>query len=70
MRHIIHLVTLVILGIIFFVVNFNGSKAQRPINDKPKISFTYDDDSIEDKASYNPEKWNQMLLDNLKKQSK
>lgn len=67
MKHIIHLATLVILGIILFVVKFNDSKAQRPINDKPKISFTFDDGSIEDKASNNLEKWNQRLLDNLKK---
>lgn len=36
-------------------------------NTKPKISFTFDDGSINDIGRYTLEEWNQMLLDNLKK---
>lgn len=35
------------------------------LNDKPKISFTFDDGSVEDMPGYKLEEWNQMLLDNL-----
>lgn len=34
---------------------------------KPKISFTFDDGQINDIGPYKLEKWNQMVLDNLKK---
>jgi peptidoglycan-N-acetylglucosamine deacetylase len=33
----------------------------------PKISFTFDDGSIDDFGAYKLETWNQLLLDNLKK---
>lgn len=34
---------------------------------KPRISFTFDDGQINDIGQYKLERWNQMLLDNLKK---
>jgi peptidoglycan-N-acetylglucosamine deacetylase len=36
-------------------------------NQKPKISFSFDDGSIEDMPGYKLEEWNQMLLNSLKK---
>ncbi len=36
-------------------------------NAKPKISFTFDDGQVNDIGEYKLEKWNQLLLDNLKK---
>jgi peptidoglycan/xylan/chitin deacetylase (PgdA/CDA1 family) len=35
--------------------------------DKPKISFTFDDGQIDDMGGYKLETWNQLLLNNLKK---
>lgn len=45
-------------------INLN---AQDKKSEKPKISFTFDDGSIDDMPNYNLEEWNQMLLANLKK---
>jgi peptidoglycan/xylan/chitin deacetylase (PgdA/CDA1 family) len=59
---------------IFFVFTFLG--LSRSFDDKnigrlnkqmkPKISFTFDDGQVNDIGPYQLEKWNQMLLDNLK----
>jgi peptidoglycan-N-acetylglucosamine deacetylase len=42
----------------------NGVKEEQV---KPKISFTFDDGSINDFGDYKLDMWNQLLLDNLKK---
>jgi peptidoglycan/xylan/chitin deacetylase (PgdA/CDA1 family) len=41
--------------------------AQQKENTKPKISFTFDDGATDDFGAYKLETWNQLLLDNLKK---
>jgi peptidoglycan-N-acetylglucosamine deacetylase len=41
--------------------------AQNEKQEKPKISFTFDDGQTNDIGEYKLEVWNQMLLDNLKK---
>jgi peptidoglycan-N-acetylglucosamine deacetylase len=41
--------------------------AQVKDDSKPSISFTFDDGSINDIGAFKLEKWNQLLLDNLKK---
>ena len=43
--------------------------AQTKHEEKPKVSFTFDDGSISDFGTYKLEKWNQLLLDNLKRHS-
>lgn len=43
------------------------TNAQNIIQDKPKISFTFDDGQTNDIGEYNLKVWNQLLLDNLKK---
>jgi peptidoglycan/xylan/chitin deacetylase (PgdA/CDA1 family) len=43
------------------------TNAQNVIQDKPKISFTFDDGQTNDIGEYKLEVWNQLLLDNLKK---
>lgn len=50
---------------IFVIICFvsENTKSQ----DNPKISFTFDDGSVEDMPGYKLEDWNQMLLDNLNK---
>ena len=57
------LTALLLVAGIFTCVNF----ALAQDNNKPKISFTFDDGSIDDMPGYKLEEWNQMLLDNLKK---
>lgn len=43
------------------------TNTQNVKQDKPKISFTFDDGSTNDIGEYKLEIWNQLLLDNLKK---
>ena len=62
MRLIIN--SLLIIINIFLIKTLN---AQSIIDDKPKISFTFDDGSTNDMPGYKLEIWNQMILDNLKK---
>ncbi|MES2587490.1 MAG: polysaccharide deacetylase family protein [Bacteroidota bacterium] len=40
---------------------------QNEISEKPKISFSFDDGSVEDMPGYKLELWNQLLLNNLEK---
>lgn len=47
----------------------NIAHSQENQLEKPKISFTFDDGSINDMPGDKLEEWNQMLLDNLKKQN-
>lgn len=43
------------------------TNAQNGVQDKPKISFTFDDGQTNDIGEYKLKVWNQLLLDNLKK---
>ena len=57
-----------IFTILFSAFYFDPTlNAQNQKKTKPKISFTFDDGSINDIGPYKLEVWNQMLLDNLKK---
>lgn len=59
------------IGVIWAVLQLTSPSeraiAQTKKEGKPKISFTFDDGSISDFGNYKLEKWNQLLLDNLKK---
>jgi len=57
--------TILILILSGMILSYNLASCQD--NNKPKISFTFDDGSIDDMPGYKLEEWNQMLLDNLKK---
>lgn len=62
----------IILTVIFGLISVGLSKSLNDKNtirlkEKPKISFTFDDGQINDIGTYRLEKWNQLLLDNLKK---
>ncbi|HMS64365.1 MAG TPA: polysaccharide deacetylase family protein [Ignavibacteria bacterium] len=58
---------LIILIELFCNLNKCHVNAQSLNTDKPKISFTFDDGSVDDMPGYKLEEWNQMLLDNLQK---
>ncbi len=58
--------SLIILTVCISAFSFKGP-AQKDISGKPKISFTFDDGSISDMPGYKLETWNQLLLDELKK---
>jgi peptidoglycan/xylan/chitin deacetylase (PgdA/CDA1 family) len=45
----------------------NKTLVEKEKKAKPRISFTFDDGQVNDIAGYRLEKWNQQLLDNLKK---
>jgi peptidoglycan/xylan/chitin deacetylase (PgdA/CDA1 family) len=47
--------------------SYQQNANQEKENIKPKISFTFDDGSTADFGNYKLEKWNQLLLDHLKK---
>ena len=57
------------IGIIWALLqlSFPERAIGQPEEDKPKISFTFDDGSTSDFGAYPLETWNQLLLDNLKK---
>ena len=62
----------IILTVIFGLISVGLSKSLNDKNtirlkEKPKISFTFDDGQINDIGTYRLEKWNKLLLDNLKK---
>lgn len=61
--------TFLFLVIVFGAITLIDSKTfgQREKDVRPKISFTFDDGQVNDIAGYTLEKWNQMLIDNLKK---
>jgi peptidoglycan/xylan/chitin deacetylase (PgdA/CDA1 family) len=61
--------TCLFLVIVFGLKNSFNNKTfvQKEKNARPKISFTFDDGQVNDMAGYKLEKWNQLLLDNLKK---
>jgi peptidoglycan/xylan/chitin deacetylase (PgdA/CDA1 family) len=61
--------TFLFLGSLLGLINLgsNQTYAQNANNDKPKISFTFDDGQTHDIGEYKLETWNQLLLDNLKK---
>ncbi len=62
----------IILCVVFIALGLSRSCNDRNIERateqvKPRISFTFDDGQINDIGPYKLEKWNQMLLSNLKK---
>src|SRR5690348_15963475 len=66
----------IILAFIFvlttlgLVKSFDNKNTERFTEQlKPRISFTFDDGQINDIGIYPLEKWNQLLLDKLKKQN-
>lgn len=66
----------IVLAIIFVLTTLGLSKSFDDQNTgrlneqlKPRISFTFDDGQINNIGPYELQKWNQMLLDNLKKEN-
>jgi len=56
-----------VLFLVLTVSFISLPNAQNHQQGKPKIAFTFDDGSISDFGEYKLERWNQLLLDNLKK---
>lgn len=55
-------------AVLGMIISCNSNTvAQNEKQDKPTISFTFDDGQVADFGEYKLEIWNQMLLDNLKK---
>lgn len=67
MRTLFYIIVLAIFGLTISYFKKNNASAQNKMVEKPRISFTFDDGSINDILNYKLEKWNQLLLDNLKK---
>lgn len=63
MKKLLLISTITLLGFSFVISSFQLNDKKN----KPKISFSFDDGSIQDFPNYTNAIWNQMLLDNLKK---
>ncbi len=55
-------ISFIIASIFTLTIGFKNSA-----NEKPKISFTFDDGSTRDYVNYKLKDWNQLILDNLQK---
>jgi len=56
------IISFLLISIVTLIIGFTSSE-----NEKPKISFTFDDGSPKDYANYTLNNWNQLILDNLQK---
>ena len=66
-KSLIFLFLATVLGLIIPCRNSSKTNLQNEKQDKPKISFTFDDGQINDFGEYKLEIWNKLLLNNLKK---
>jgi peptidoglycan/xylan/chitin deacetylase (PgdA/CDA1 family) len=60
---------LIVLYLFLFILPAFAAEDVTPVatDSRPTISFTFDDGSVKDMPGYTLERWNSMLLDNLKK---
>ena len=62
------LISLLLMAVFVLTISCNSqTNTQNVRQDKPKISFIFDDGKTNDIGEYTLEIWNQLLLDNLKK---
>jgi len=58
---------LVLVTIVGLATSFTSSTILQEDNARPKIAFTFDDGQVNDLAGYKLAEWNELLLNNLKK---
>lgn len=67
MRYLISIFILSVLGLFIYGFKIAPPVTKELTNPKPTISFTFDDGKTKDQGGYKLEVWNEMLLENLKK---